>query len=208
MTPILHDDKAKGDPPISRNSINSRVHVQSTTKKNHSMDLRSGELSREVQALLSQDLDLDSLLAMSEKLQLEMRQHLVTSPQCMLPSFNYNLPAGQEKGTYLALEVGGSNLRMSLVQLQGRGSTQPIQIRRTMSLPIDTSVRQLKEYAFFDWMAANVRQLLLMEGEPVDEDVSATAVRMGVAWSFPIESVSASNRHGMGRLTTRTGKHL
>ena len=105
----------------------------------------------------------------------------------MLPSFNYELPTGQEQGTYLALEVGGSNLRMALVDLNGRNLGMRIQ--RTMSFTIDTAIRQLKEYRFFDWMAEQIGELLKVEAESLSHIEGNGLLPMGVAWSFPIESV-------------------
>ena len=40
----------------------------------------------------------------------------------MLPSF-VNLPTGTEKGRYLVLDLGGTNIRIMVVELDGRGNT-------------------------------------------------------------------------------------
>ena len=147
-------------------------------------------LLEEVKSLFGQQLDAKSLLSLSKALQPELKQHLISSPQCMLPSFNYHLPTGQEQGLYLALEVGGSNLWMALVELHGRGrSPDSMRIRRPLSWPIDNSVKQLEGHAFFDWMAERIEEMLLLEAE--DLNGMTESLRMGVAWSFPIESVSA-----------------
>ena len=144
-------------------------------------------LLREVQSQFEQETRIEDLLALSEKLQTELRQHMISSPQCMLPSFNYELPTGKEQGTYLALEVGGSNLRMALVELNGRDLG--MQIQRTMCFAIDTAIRQLKEYHFFDWMAEQIGELLRVEAESSSHIEGNGLLPMGVAWSFPIESV-------------------
>ena len=143
------------------------------------------QLLHEVQDSFQSHLNVDALLALSIALQDELRQHLKSSPQCMLPSFNYTLPTGDERGTYLAIEVGGSNLRIALVRLRGRNRRKDsLQIRRTTTSPISRDVRELKGYSFFDWMAGKIRDMLILEGE-MRED--AEPLRMGVAWSFPIE---------------------
>ena len=147
-------------------------------------------LLEEVKGLFGQQLDADSLLSLSKALQAELKQHLISSPQCMLPSFNYHLPTGQEQGLYLALEVGGSNLWMALVELHGRGySPDSMRIRRPLSWPIDNSVKQLQGHAFFDWLAKRVEEMLTLEVENLKGEKEP--LRMGVAWSFPIESVTA-----------------
>ncbi|CAD6582885.1 MAG: hypothetical protein ASARMPRED_001094 [Alectoria sarmentosa] len=156
-------------------------------------------LLQEVQVQFEQQLQIEELLALSKKLQAELRQHMIFSPQCMLPSFNYELPTGQERGTYLALEVGGSNLRMALVELNGRNLG--MRMRRTEHFPIDTAIRQLKAYEFFDWMAERVRELLGVEAESAGHIEGNGLLPMGVAWSFPLDqtSIRSGNVLGMGK---------
>ena len=150
-----------------------------------------GNLLEEVQRLFQQQLKIETLLSLSKQLQAELKEHLISSPQCMLPSFNYTLPTGKEQGTYLALEVGGSNLRMALVELHGRSQgDDPMQIKRTLSFPIVNTVRQLQGYAFFDWMAQRIGDMLKVESGTSYSTEDSPPVRMGVAWSFPIEFVS------------------
>jgi len=154
------------------------------------------DLLQEVQLLFEQRLKIESLLSLSKQLQTELKQHLISSPQCMLPSFNYTLPTGEEHGTYLALEVGGSNLRMALVELRGRSQeTESIHIKHTLSFPIDSSVRRLRDHAFFDWMAQRIGEMLALESRTCLPEESKP-IRMGIAWSFPIESVSNIVRNG------------
>lgn len=142
------------------------------------------DLMLEVEDLFERQLRIESLLSMSRKLQGELRERLKSSPQSMLPSHNYVLPTGQERGIYLALEVGGSTLRVALVELHGRSVNQErLRVRRIVCSPIDASVRQLRELAFFDWIAARIGDMLAMEvNTKMDEPL-----RMGIAWSFPIE---------------------
>ena len=37
----------------------------------------------------------------------------------MLPTYVFGWPTGQEKGSYLAVDLGGTNLRVCLVELEG-----------------------------------------------------------------------------------------
>lgn len=142
------------------------------------------DLMLEVEALFERQLRIESLLSMSRKLQGELRERLNSSPQSMLPSHNYTLPTGHERGIYLALEVGGSTLRVALVELHGQGVNQErLRVRRIECSPIDADVRQLRGLAFVDWIAARIRDMLAMEvNTKMDEPL-----RMGIAWSFPIE---------------------
>ena len=149
-----------------------------------------GSLLHEVRSQFEQQLSIESLLVLSNKVQAEFREHLISSPQCMLPSFNYSLPTGQEQGKYLALEVGGSTLRMALLELCGRDAgIQPMQLR---TIPIENSVRQLPQYEFFDWMAEHIGTALYEDSRHTVHMPDTEPLRMGVAWAFPIASVWAS----------------
>ncbi|KAI4197422.1 MAG: hypothetical protein LQ350_005915 [Teloschistes chrysophthalmus] len=159
-------------------------------------------LSQEVQELFEQQLKIDSLLALSKKLQAEFKEGLQASPQCMLPSHNYTLPDGKEHGTYLGLEVGGSTLRVALVDLDGRTSSrQPLRIRRIVTSPIDSRVRDLRGLAFFDWIAGKIGEMLVADREAHDYMQLKEPLPMGVAWSFPIDqtSIRSGNIIGMGK---------
>ncbi|KAG0165535.1 glucokinase [Apophysomyces sp. BC1034] len=95
----------------------------------------------------------------------------------MIPSFVTRLPTGQEKGTFLALDLGGSTLRVSAVKLLGNGLVDVREVRRqiAMSDPLRTGSCE----TFFDWMADAVAELV--------EQIPAQPLSMGVCWSFPID---------------------
>lgn len=144
-------------------------------------------LLQEVQASFESQLKIETLLSLSKKLQAEFKEHLIMSPQCMLPSHNYVLPSGQERGTYLALEVGGSNLRVALVDLDGRNhGTGSLRVRRSQVSPVIPEVRGLEGLAFFDWIAEKVREMVHMDTVTC-EQMRSQPLRMGIAWAFPIE---------------------
>lgn len=148
------------------------------------------DLLTEVQGLLEQNLRIDSLLSMSKKLQAQLREHLQSNLQSMLPSHNYSLPTGQEQGRYLAVEIGGSTLRVALVELGGQGVNQErLRVRRMECSPIDTNTRELRGLRFFDWMAERIRDMLALDREINDHMRLVEPLRMGIAWSFPLESV-------------------
>lgn len=45
----------------------------------------------------------------------------------MIPTFVFGWPSGKEKGDYLALDLGGTNLRVCLVSVEGGGKFSMIQ---------------------------------------------------------------------------------
>lgn len=149
---------------------------------------------REVSRLFEQPLQLQNLLSISSRLQSEFAEKLQTSKISMLPSYTSTLPTGNEKGSYLALDVGGSTLRLALVELQGRiGNEGRMKIIKMFSYKIDNAVRALKGREFFDWMADRITDLV--SNPEVQRAHSDAVYDMGVAWSFPIEYVGCPLPH-------------
>lgn len=141
---------------------------------------------REVQRLLEAPLEPTELARMSAKLVEQFAPKLQASEICMLPSYNDTLPTGLERGTYLALDVGGSTFRIALVELNGRQpNTKNMRIIAMRSYKIDEKVRQRRGSQFFDWMAEKIQQAL---ADPVlQRSTGSKTIPMGLAWSFPVE---------------------
>ncbi|KAK6431653.1 N-acetylglucosamine kinase 1 [Oleoguttula sp. CCFEE 5521] len=119
-----------------------------------------------VRALFTAPLDVAKLLHLSGKLRREYLDRLQSSSISMLPSYQHTLPSGSETGDYLALDVGGSTLRIAVIRLLGRkadGSSDR-QVRRVRQFEIDKAIRDLSGEAFFDWMASRIGEMLTMYG--------------------------------------------
>jgi hexokinase len=130
-------------------------------------------------------LEPSTMLTVSYLLLEQFGNRLQDSSVCMLPSYNHILPSGNEKGTVLVLDVGGSTLRVALVELCGRQSgTEPMRILKMESWRIDGPTRALKGDAFFDWMAARTSEML---GESKHIHNNDAPLPIGLAWSFPVE---------------------
>ena len=117
----------------------------------------------------------------------------------MLPSFCNTLPTGEETGTFISLDVGGSTLRIALVELHGRGGQEsPMMIKRMASSKIDEPIRRLPGTEFFDWMAGRIEAMLEEEKAAWSHDQT---LPLGLAWSFPIEQTShrGGKVQGMGK---------
>lgn len=155
------------------------------------------DFADEVETACSAPLSTRNMADMSEKIRAQFRTCLQDSPCCMLPSYDTTLPAGTEKGTYLALDVGGSTFRVSLIELNGRD--EEVRILKVSSAQIDHSVKLLEGTQFFDWMAGQIEIVLREMG--VDYGRSEVPLAMGLSWSFPIEQTS----HGSG-LVVQMGK--
>ena len=144
------------------------------------------KLARDVQSQFEVSMSPNDLLAMSGKLQKQFKKRLQSSGMCMLPSWNYTLPSGHEKGQYLALDVGGSTLRVAFVELVGsQTGIQPFRIARLHTHKIDAHVKGLRGHTFFAWMAEKIEQLLR---EPdVERMCGSATLSIGLSWSFPIQ---------------------
>ncbi len=142
------------------------------------------EFLKEAQKLLLGPIEGDRLKAFSSDLKAQFRERLQTHPECMLPSFNHLLPSGKEIGQYLALDVGGSTLRVALVALRGREARgRECEIVRMISFKITPEIKRLEGMAFFDWMAMRIRDVIQKDGVAKTQD----PIPMGLAWSFPVE---------------------
>jgi len=49
--------------------------------------------------------------------------------QAMLPAYVFGWPSGNETGSYLAVDLGGTNLRVCLVELEGNGKFEVTQTK-------------------------------------------------------------------------------
>lgn len=147
---------------------------------------RLAEFLKEVEREFRCSRETSNLVTLSDGLRSQMGESLLDNPQNMLPSYNHQLPTGNERGTFLALDVGGSTFRISLIELSGR-KHEGLQtsILKLDSFKITNDVKQLKGVLFFDWMAERIGETL--SGQNEGHDMSKTPLSMGMSWSFPIE---------------------
>lgn len=149
------------------------------------------ELAAEVKKLFEKPLADKRLFDLSSQLQVQYRESLQCSTISMLPSFQHTLPTGQEQGDFLALDVGGSTFRVALIRLCGKkDDSDGLQVRRVRSYAIDEAIRDLPGQAFFDWMAQRIGDMAT-EYSYITGTTNAF-LRMGLAWSFPVEQTSSS----------------
>ncbi|KAG9248370.1 hypothetical protein BJ878DRAFT_531955 [Calycina marina] len=153
----------------------------------------------QVKTLFARDTRIQPLLKFSQRMTKELEGSLLDHPMNMLPSYNHLLPTGNERGSYLALDVGGSTFRVALIELSGTGADGGCKILRTKSIKIDSGIRQLQGSLFFDWMAQRIGETLA--GQAEGKDMSAAPLSMGLSWSFPIEQTSLRGGRllGMGK---------
>src|SRR5271156_3840934 len=73
----------------------------------------------------------------------------------MIPSYVCRLPTGMETGTYLALDLGGTNFRIATVTLLGDGKTDVEQKQYIIPEELKTGTVE----SLFDWVADSTKGL-------------------------------------------------
>ncbi|RYP81343.1 hypothetical protein DL770_005934 [Monosporascus sp. CRB-9-2] len=175
---------------ISPNSVKERHTNGHTILPLQSLE----DFLREAEERLLGPIDGDGLRTFASDLKAQFRERLEICGENMLPSFNHLLPTGNEKGQYLALDVGGSTLRVALVELRGReASGRESEIIQMDSFKITPEVKKLEGMAFFDWLAARIQEIVSKE-----VNVPQGPIPMGLAWSFPVEQTSLGGGLLMG----------
>ena len=121
-------------------------------------------------------------------------EHFLTTPVTALPT-------GKEQGRFLAIDIGGSNLRVGFVELTGEPTTvqhgdhqnehdASTSIRRShdRSWPIEDHLKMDQPEDLFGWigdcMAEVVREAIDNTSIPTDQEIL-----LGVTFSFPMAYV-------------------
>ncbi|OGM40195.1 hexokinase-1 [Aspergillus bombycis] len=171
-------------PSLFRDSSGKRKSFHRAAWRRRTLD----DLADEVDHVFAAPLTMQNMAMMSEKIREQLRICLQSSPVSMLPSYNHALPLGTEKGTFLALDVGGSTFRVALIELRGNGD---MDILRVNSSPIDEQVKLLEGTLFFDWMAEKIDSMLSEVGAQYGRE--SAPLSMGLSWSFPVEQTSINS---------------
>ncbi|KAJ3214272.1 hexokinase A [Clydaea vesicula] len=131
----------------------------------------------------------ETLLRVTKQMLIEMKRGLQSDGQTlkMIPSFVTNLPTGTEVGSYLALDLGGSNFRVCEILLSSDGS----RVRsRQKKFVISEDLKQGTAEKLFDFFAEAVG-IFLKEvlGESTDE-FNAEHKKLGFTFSFPVQQTA------------------
>ncbi|KKA21021.1 Hexokinase family protein XprF [Rasamsonia emersonii CBS 393.64] len=154
----------------------------------------------------------------------EVYRHLaLTSDQQFLPTPVTRLPTGEEVGRYLAIDVGGSNLRVAFIELLGEDAdsdkgtadasdksrdtirkAQRPRVRRTLekAWPIQEHLKKDKADDLFSWIGDCIAEVVAdsLTSDATKGDIP-DELEMGITFSFPImqESVTEATLMPMGK---------
>lgn len=177
-------------------SITKGSNVETESAESGKAGTRVEEFMSLVERAFRTPMEKEGLVSLSNGLRDQCLKRL-EDPECMLPSFNHQLPSGEECGQFLALDVGGSTFRVALIELLGsKTGDQKIHILEMDSYRITRDVRSLKGVAFFDWMADQIG--ITLSGRMEDYQKNEAPLSMGLSWSFPIEYVFRSHITNIG----------
>ncbi|EYU46224.1 hypothetical protein ABFS82_04G062500 [Erythranthe guttata] len=108
----------------------------------------------------------------------------------MLLTFIHNLPTGNEKGIYYALDLGGTNFRVLRVKLGGeRSSITELDVDRK---PIPQHLMTSTTEELFDFIATSLKDFVEKE-ENVPEPSQGERRELGFTFSFPFKQISSSS---------------
>ncbi|KAJ6815976.1 hexokinase-2-like [Iris pallida] len=108
----------------------------------------------------------------------------------MLISYVDNLPTGNEKGLFYALDLGGTNFRVLRVQLGGKEGRVVKQEAEEVSIPPHLMVGSSHE--LFDFIAAELAKFVASEGENYHLSFGRQR-ELGFTFSFPVRQTSIAS---------------
>ncbi|KAL8281177.1 hypothetical protein RQP46_006535 [Phenoliferia psychrophenolica] len=97
----------------------------------------------------------------------------------MIPTYVQHIPNGSETGTFLALDLGGTNLRVCEVTLLGDHKWT----MRQQKFKVSDALKQGEATALFDYIAGAIDQFLVQTGTTSSAD---EALYLGFTFSFPV----------------------
>ncbi|XP_048407507.1 hexokinase HKDC1-like [Stegostoma tigrinum] len=127
-------------------------------------------------------LNCDQLLDVMDKMRSNMEQGLKTDTHNtatvkMLPTFICKFPTGNESGKFIALDLGGTNLRILLVEMQS-GMRKSLRMYSKI-FPIPLEIMQGTGEELFDHIVECIANFLEYMG------VKGTRLSLGFTFSFP-----------------------
>ncbi|KAK9430618.1 hexokinase-domain-containing protein [Lipomyces doorenjongii] len=122
-------------------------------------------------------------------------------PMTMIPSYVTGVPNGTEKGTFLAVDLGGTNFRVCSIHLNGDGTFDLLQTKSV--IPRSLMVGTAKE--LFSFLAKKVEEFIKTHlEEKFNEELGHSAnehiYKLGFTFSFPVNQ-TAINRGRLIRWT-------
>ncbi len=132
------------------------------------------------------NLDVASVDNISNSFHSEMQKGLSgqSSSFKMLPAY-VTRSSGMEQGQFLAIDLGGTNLRVLLVSLDGRGNALVDAVKK---VSLSENIMTGSSIELFDWIASCVE--LFFEENGISRYVN---YHLGFTFSFPVEQLAINS---------------
>ncbi|EEB98209.1 hypothetical protein MPER_02327, partial [Moniliophthora perniciosa FA553] len=114
----------------------------------------------------------------------------------MIPSFVTGVPDGTETGTFLALDLGGTNLRVCEVVLNGDKRFT----LRQQKYKVSEGFKDGSDLPVLDYLAASVDAFLTSHPAQEFGTANSDVIHLGLTFSFPVEQTAL----GSGKILTWT----
>ncbi|KAL3894873.1 MAG: hypothetical protein SGCHY_005021 [Lobulomycetales sp.] len=154
-------------------------------------DQSTALVRRDLEAELA--LPREALLRITRQMVIEMRRGLFSHGQTlkMIPSYVSKRPTGKESGSYLALDLGGSNFRVCEITLAPNTSGGSGVRSRQKKFVVREDLKTGTAKELFDFFALCVEQFMLQDLGLEKADLSADPPRkLGFTFSFPVQQTS------------------
>ncbi|KAI5963860.1 NAG5 [Candida theae] len=168
----------RSSPISSTDSINTH-----NLKTSHSLDL--------IIKSLKDPLTDDNIRRHSELLLSDFDASLSANAITMLANYNIS-PTGDEHGSYLAVDLGGSTLRVAVVDL----APQSESISRSDRIKVVLEEKWLisNEYkvinrSFFKFIGSKITEII----DKQETLNPSQTIKVGITWSFPLDTTSHNN---------------
>lgn len=192
MAPRLEPHSGHGRPS---DSLHSHIHSRSRSHVQYdSMMVAHQDALDELTSCLETSTLLDLARRFSEKyksLAHSSTEHFLVTPVTALPT-------GKEQGKFLAIDVGGSNLRVGFVELTGASATadhgehkvedagfERIKRSHDKSWPIGDHLKVDQPEDLFKWIGDCMAEVT-REAIQNDSITSSDDILLGVTFSFPM----------------------
>ncbi|CRL21511.1 Hexokinase [Penicillium camemberti] len=209
---IMHDDLIEDE---EHEDVNSELNAIQREYLAHQQQLD--------EFLSPISLDEAVLYKLARRFSTTYRNLALTSDQQFLPTPVTQLPTGQETGRYLAIDVGGSNLRVAFIELLGEAvdsdvrptdatersqdtirKAQRQRVKRTLerAWPIQEHLKMDKAEDLFSWIGDCIAEVVAesLSSDATKKDIPSE-LDMGITFSFPImqESLAEATLMPMGK---------
>ncbi|KAI8320238.1 hypothetical protein GQ54DRAFT_224005 [Martensiomyces pterosporus] len=151
------------------------------------IDGATPEQQAAIDALASQFLLTDERLgAIIKEFRRRMEEGLASDGKVlkMIPSYVTRRPAGTETGSYYAIDLGGTNLRVLKVTLDGRGGVATEHQKFTLT-------EEAKNRTLFDFIAQSVETFL--DDRNLRPTGQEPPIPMGFTFSYPVRQTSINS---------------